>query len=104
MRPHLDKLLAGIVIPILRFTEKDLQLWKDDPQEYIRKEFGESPNEFSDDNRFGRRILQSKICSSEFISRRIEFESQKSFGGSNANSCRGINKVDIFVYVLRLSL
>ena len=37
LRPHAGSLLAGVVFPLCCFSDEDDELWRDDPQEYIRK-------------------------------------------------------------------
>lgn len=37
MKPHVQSLLLNVVFPILCFNERDMELWRDDPHEYIRK-------------------------------------------------------------------
>lgn len=37
MEPHLDAIFQQIVFPMLCFSAEDDELWKDDPQEYVRK-------------------------------------------------------------------
>mmetsp|Transcript_35700 Transcript_35700/g.79404 ORF Transcript_35700/g.79404 Transcript_35700/m.79404 type:complete len:941 (+) Transcript_35700:266-3088(+) len=34
---HWDKLLMGVAFPLMCFNDEDAELWRDDPQEYIRK-------------------------------------------------------------------
>lgn len=37
LKPHAQSLLLNVVFPILCFNERDAELWRDDPHEYIRK-------------------------------------------------------------------
>lgn len=37
LKPHVQGLLLNVVFPILCFNERDAELWRDDPHEYIRK-------------------------------------------------------------------
>ena len=37
MKPHVKDLLTRCVLPLMCFNDEDDELWKDDPQEYIRK-------------------------------------------------------------------
>lgn len=39
VKPHLDGLFASVLFPILVWGSADLELFKDDPHEYIRKQF-----------------------------------------------------------------
>ena len=40
MKTHLQDLMRHIIFPIMCFNEQDRILWENDPQEYIRKEYG----------------------------------------------------------------
>jgi hypothetical protein len=44
LAPHVEIILYEHIIPVLYLSERDVQLWTDDPQEYIRKlyDFSES--------------------------------------------------------------
>lgn len=37
MKPHTNELLTRCVLPLMCFSEEDDELWREDPQEYIRK-------------------------------------------------------------------
>jgi len=37
LRPAVGELLTNIVFPAMCFDDEDAELWRDDPQEYIRK-------------------------------------------------------------------
>ncbi len=37
LRPAMPELLTKVVFPALCFDDEDAALWRDDPQEYIRK-------------------------------------------------------------------
>lgn len=37
LRPAMAELLTKLVFPALCFDDEDAMLWRDDPQEYIRK-------------------------------------------------------------------
>uniref|UniRef100_A0A383WBL3 Importin N-terminal domain-containing protein n=1 Tax=Tetradesmus obliquus TaxID=3088 RepID=A0A383WBL3_TETOB len=37
MKPHIEPLLSQVVLPLLCFDEEDAELWKEDPQEFVRK-------------------------------------------------------------------
>ncbi len=37
LRPAMPELLTKVVFPALCFDDEDAMLWRDDPQEYIRK-------------------------------------------------------------------
>jgi hypothetical protein len=37
--PHLDSLLRNVIFPVMYFTQADMQLWNEDPQEYVRKSY-----------------------------------------------------------------
>lgn len=38
LKPHLAQFNQEIIFPYLWLTDKDMELWQDDPQEYLRKE------------------------------------------------------------------
>lgn len=40
IKPHLSALVQHIFFPILAFTEADNELFEDDPQSYMKHEFG----------------------------------------------------------------
>ena len=37
MKPHINALLTRCVLPLMCFNDEDDELWREDPQEYIRK-------------------------------------------------------------------
>jgi len=37
MAPHIDKLIFDIALPSMQLTTRDDRLWKEDPEEYIRR-------------------------------------------------------------------
>ena len=37
MKPHTNDLLTRCVLPLMCFSDEDEELWREDPQEYIRK-------------------------------------------------------------------
>ena len=37
MKPHISALLTRCVLPLMCFNDEDDELWREDPQEYIRK-------------------------------------------------------------------
>lgn len=39
LKPFVDNLLYETIIPLMLITHKDVSLFKDDPIEYIRKQF-----------------------------------------------------------------
>jgi len=39
MKPHMESLFREILFPLLCFNENEYRLWKDDPIEYLRREF-----------------------------------------------------------------
>mmetsp|Transcript_5295 Transcript_5295/g.7439 ORF Transcript_5295/g.7439 Transcript_5295/m.7439 type:complete len:1038 (+) Transcript_5295:129-3242(+) len=39
LKPHLDNMFREIIFPVICFNAKDQELWNEDPQEYLRKEF-----------------------------------------------------------------
>jgi len=39
LKPHLDTMFRDIIFPVICFNAQDQELWNDDPQEYLRKEF-----------------------------------------------------------------
>ena len=42
LKPHLDTMFREIIFPVICFNAQDQELWNEDPQEYLRKEFGRS--------------------------------------------------------------
>lgn len=40
MKPHIETLLKEIIFPMLCFNEENHKLWNEDPQEYVRREYG----------------------------------------------------------------
>lgn len=38
LHPYIEKILFEIIIPIMYISAKDVQLFKEDPIEYIRKQ------------------------------------------------------------------
>ena len=39
LKPQLGALFSEMMLPLLSFSEKDSELWEEDPHEYVRKEF-----------------------------------------------------------------
>ena len=37
--PHLDSLIRNVIFPVMYFSQSDMQLWNEDPQEYVRKSY-----------------------------------------------------------------
>eukprot|EP00983_Pelagomonas_calceolata_P040597 1137682-Pelagomonas_calceolata.AAC.5 len=37
MQEHWDALLLNVAFPMMCFSDEDMELWTDDPHEYIRK-------------------------------------------------------------------
>ena len=37
LKPHIQDIVQHAVVPLLSFDEEDAELWRDDPQEYVRK-------------------------------------------------------------------
>lgn len=37
LKPHIEQMLLSVVFPLLCFNAEDEALWRDDPQEYVRK-------------------------------------------------------------------
>jgi hypothetical protein len=35
--PHLESLLRNVIFPVMYFSQSDMELWNQDPQEYVRK-------------------------------------------------------------------
>jgi len=40
LKPHLKTLITEVIFPITCLSRDDLDLWKDDPYDYVRKQFG----------------------------------------------------------------
>lgn len=40
LKPHMQSLCTSVVFPLCCFNDEDEELWRDDPQEYIRKVSG----------------------------------------------------------------
>ena len=38
LHPHVEKILFDVCLPLVSFTKKDNELFKEDPEEYMRKE------------------------------------------------------------------
>ncbi|PRP84900.1 hypothetical protein PROFUN_07554 [Planoprotostelium fungivorum] len=39
LKPHVDALFKEVLFPLVCFSNADMELWNDDPEEYLRKEF-----------------------------------------------------------------
>jgi hypothetical protein len=37
--PHLESLVRNVIFPVMYFSQSDMQLWNEDPQEYVRKSY-----------------------------------------------------------------
>lgn len=37
MAPHVEKMIFEIALPAMQLTSRDDRIWKDDPEEYIRR-------------------------------------------------------------------
>jgi hypothetical protein len=46
LKPHTNSLLSSVVFPLCCFNDEDEELWRDDPQEYIRKVCPPAPSSF----------------------------------------------------------
>jgi len=44
LKNNVQNLLAHVIFPLLCLTEEDLELWNDDPVEYIHKKIGTIKN------------------------------------------------------------
>jgi hypothetical protein len=40
LKPHVPNLVAHVVFPLLCLNQEDLELWDEDPVEYIHKKIG----------------------------------------------------------------
>jgi hypothetical protein len=38
LKPHYETLLLDFLLPIICLTKKDMELWKEEPGEYIRRQ------------------------------------------------------------------
>lgn len=37
IQPHMDALMLRVAFPLMCFDEQDAELWREDPQEYVRR-------------------------------------------------------------------
>jgi len=47
MKPNVNKFFQDIIFPLICFTEKDQELWEDDPHEYLRSQFDTGVKDFT---------------------------------------------------------
>lgn len=40
LKPHIVAIIQDVIFPVMCFTDADLDLWENDPHEYIRAKFG----------------------------------------------------------------
>lgn len=40
LKPHMVAIIQDVIFPVMCFTDADLDLWENDPHEYIRAKFG----------------------------------------------------------------
>jgi hypothetical protein len=59
LQPYLDKLMFDIALPKMQLTPEDDRIWKEDPQEYIRRQDDENANY---NLKFAARDLLDVVC------------------------------------------
>ncbi|RKO96499.1 ARM repeat-containing protein, partial [Caulochytrium protostelioides] len=61
MKPHLEVLLLHFVFPLMYFTDEDMELWENDPVEYVHKRIDPPPSDMSSPTHAAQILLMTLV-------------------------------------------